>query len=148
MNRRALVALALSVSLAACAEQGPPVTASSTSATTDASGAAAPLAVIAAGTALPAGYKVDSGRTMIFGTDDKWTGRLSYSASGTADEVFDFLHREMPNFGWMETSAMRSDNSLLTFTSTGTGRIATINIRRIAMGATQVDMVVSPQTGH
>lgn len=149
MDRRAIAALVLSLGLTACADQGPPVTASSASTTAEAGGAPAQLTVIAQGTALPAGYKVDTGRTMVFGTDERWTGRLTYTAAGTADEVFDFLHREMPNFGWIETSAMRSDNSLLTFTSASTGRIATINIRRSSgMGATQVDMVVSPQSGN
>ena len=53
----------------------------------------------------------------------------------------------MPNFGWTQISAMRSDNSLLTFSSESTGRLATINIRRsnVIGAATLVDMVVSPQ---
>jgi len=98
---------------------------------------------IAAGTALPAGYKVDAGRTIIFGTNEAWTGRLSYSTSSSADDVFEFLHKEMPNFGWAELTSMRADPSLFTFTSSSTGRMATITITRgSAIGSTKVDMVV------
>lgn len=150
MARRA-TALVLLLTLSACSE-GPAVTATSApsaSGQTAAPGSTAQVMILAKGTALPAGYKVDPARTMIFGTDDKWLGRLTYTAPGSADEVFDFLHREMPNFGWVEVSAMRSDNSLLTFSSESTGRLATINIRRgSAMGSTQVDMVVAPKGGQ
>ena len=55
----------------------------------------------------------------------------------------------MPNFGWTEISAMRSDNSLLTFRSESTNRLATINIRRgSVIGSTLVDMVVAPQSSN
>ena len=108
-------------------------------------GAGPDMAPIAAGTALPAGYKVDVARTIIFGTDERWTGRLTYTTGTSADDVFDFLHKEMPNFGWAEVTAMRSDPSLLTFSSATTNRFATINIvRGPALGSTRVEMVVSP----
>jgi hypothetical protein len=147
MFRRAAAAVLMST-LAACSE-GPAVTANNVPSAEDAAaaGSTAQVMILAKGTALPAGYKIDPSRTMIFGTDEKWTGRLTYTASGSADEVFDFLHKEMPNFGWVEISAMRSDNSLLTFSSESTGRLATINIRRgNVMGSTTVDMVVAPRT--
>ncbi len=104
---------------------------------------------VAAGIALPPGYKVDPSRTFVLGTDENWTGRLSYSTSITADDVYDFLHREMPSFGWTETTAMRSDVSLLNFVSTNGTRVATVHIERssgIAGGNTRVDMVVAPVT--
>lgn len=145
---RSVAAAAVVFCLVGCADR-PAVTATAPTVAEDGTvieGASpAQMAVLAAGTALPAGYKVDTGRTMIFGTDERWTGRLSYTTNTAADEVFDFLHREMPNFGWAEISAMRSDNSILNFTSAGTGRLATVTIRRAGLGLTQVDMVVSPQ---
>ena len=104
------------------------------------------LPTITTGTALPAGYKIDTSRTMIFGTDERWMGRLAYFTKTNADDVFAFLHREMPNFGWSEMSSMRSDNSVMTFSSENTGRMATITIRRGSIvGNTEVDMVVSPR---
>jgi hypothetical protein len=100
----------------------------------------------AKGIAMPAGYKVDADRTLIFGNDENWTGRLAYSAKESADEVFDFLHREMPNFGWVELSAMRSDASLMTFVSESTARVATFHIGRGSiLGSTSVDLVIGPK---
>lgn len=102
--------------------------------------------MVAKGIAMPAGYKVDPGRTLIFGNDENWTGRLAYTARASADEVFDFLHREMPNFGWVELSAMRSDASLMTFVSDSTARVATFHIDRGSiLGATSVDLVIGPK---
>jgi hypothetical protein len=136
INKTALILCV--VGLAACAEK-PSVTA------TQAPSAPA-MATIAQGIAMPAGYKVDAGRTLIFGTDEAWTGRLSYSTKTSADDVFEFLHKEMPSFGWAELSSMRSDASVLTFTSDATSRIATIHIGRGSMlGATEVDLVVAPK---
>ena len=124
--------------LGACAKQEP-VRATAAAATVPAPN----MAPIAAGTALPAGYKVDPDRTIIFGTNEKWTGRLSYTTT-SADEVFDFLHREMTNFGWTEVTAMRADPSLLTFSSAATARTAIVTIARgSVLGSTRVDMVVS-----
>ncbi len=105
-----------------------------------------PLTMAAKGIAMPAGYKLDADRTLIFGNDENWTGRLAYSAKASADEVFDFLHREMPNFGWVELSAMRSDASLMTFVSEATARVATFHIARGSMlGSTTVDLVIGPK---
>ena len=111
----------------------------------DVDGAAAPtMGPITAGTAMPAGYKIDAERTIIFGTDDRWTGRLSYTTSTSADEAFDFLHKEMPNFGWAEVTAMRSDPSVMTYSSASTSRTAIITIARApTLGSTRVEMVVS-----
>jgi hypothetical protein len=130
------------LSLTACAEQE-----SIRADKTVASGTTAgpKMTPIAAGTALPAGYKVDPDRTIIFGTNEKWTGRLSYTTTTSADEVFDFLHKEMANFGWTEVTAMRADPSLLTFTSPTTARNAVLTIARgSVLGSTRVDKVVSP----
>jgi hypothetical protein len=140
---RIAAAAVLALLLGACASDQAPVT----SATGPTAVSGPSLATLAQGIALPAGYKVDSDRTTIFGTDERWTGRLTYTTSTAADEVFDFLHKEMPNFGWAELTAMRSDISILSFMSDSTARMATVHIARGGMlGAnTRVDMVVTPQ---
>jgi hypothetical protein len=126
--------------LSACAEQG-----MASKSDTPVTVAAANVPTMVTGTALPAGYKIDPDRTIIFGTDEKWTGRLTYSTTTPADDVFDFLHKEMPNFGWAEVSAMRSDPSIMSFSSASTGRLATITISRgSTLTSAKVDMVVSP----
>src|SRR5690348_11267848 len=95
--RHPLLLAVLAAIASGCAAPPTPVT------TTTAQGPMTSNAeVIVSGTALPAGYRIDSNRSLILGEGDAWTGRLSYTATGTADEVFDFLRREMPNFGWQE----------------------------------------------
>ena len=134
-SRNALLGFCIALaglSLGACAQKESVKASTMASTTGD-------LAPIVAGTALPAGYKVDLDRTIILGAPDKWTGRLSYTTSTGADEVFDFLHKEMANFGWTEATAMRSDLSLLTFISAATNRTATVSISRGSMlGSTRV----------
>jgi hypothetical protein len=136
------VAISLVLLAAGCSQNSAPVAAPSRP---DAVSQNSPETYIA-GTALPAGYNIDANRSLILGTGDSWTGRLSYTASGSADEVFDFLRREMPNFGWIEISAVRSDINLLTFDHDATGRIATVRIERgTVLGSTRVDMIVAPR---
>jgi len=134
--------LALAALLAGCAPPpGGAADASGTSAPADSQHVEIPVA----GTALPAGYHVDSVRSLILGEGESWTGRLVYSATGSADDVFEFLRREMPKFGWAETYAVRSEVNLLGFASAPTGRVATIRIERGSMlDSTHVDMIVSP----
>jgi hypothetical protein len=137
-----LLGLAFLCVLGGCGEKStPPATAAS------AGNAAVPPPVVS-GTALPPGYKIDDSRTLILGADERWTGRLSYTTSTSSDDVFDFLRHEMPNFGWAETGAMRSDTSMLTFASDSTGRVAMISIQHggsFLGGSTRVEMVVSPK---
>ena len=140
MIRLALSLLGL-VLLFGCAAGTAPVT----SGPAPADEAAGPPPPITKGTALPAEYKIDAARTIIFGTDESWTGRLAYTTATGADEVFDFLHKEMPNFGWAEVTAMRSDPSVMTFSSSATNRTATVTIARgNSIGSTRVEMVVAP----
>jgi hypothetical protein len=134
-----LLPILAGLTAAGCAAPPTPVTT-----TTAPSTGATSADVIVSGTALPAGYHIDPGRSLILGEGDNWTGRLSYTATGTADEVFDFLRREMPNFGWQEINSVRSDISFLTFASPATSRIATLQIDRgTVLGSTRVDMIVS-----
>src|SRR5579864_6812151 len=116
---RLIAAGVLPVLLAGC-NTAPPAPVTAPSATTSDPASAE---VMVSGTALPAGYRIDTNRSLILGGGDTWTGRLSYTAAGSADEVFDFLRREMPNFGWVELDAVRADVNLLTFVSEATGRI-------------------------
>ncbi len=141
-RRTHALGLSLLALLAACAG-APSDTAdrSGTGATSDAPRAEVPVA----GTALPAGYRIDSTHSLILGEGESWTGRLVYSAAGSADDVFEFLRREMPKFGWTEIYAVRSEVNLLGFASEPTGRVANIRIERSSMlDSTRVDMIVSP----
>jgi hypothetical protein len=100
-----------------------------------------------AGVALPEGYSLDSNRTIILGEGDRWIGRLSYSVNSSADAMFDFIRREMANFGWTEVAVVRAEASQLTYLSNGGDRVASILITRSTLYGAKVDMTVAPSTG-
>lgn len=100
-----------------------------------------------AGVALPEGYSLDANRTIILGEGDRWIGRLSYSISSSADAMFDFIRREMSNYGWTEVAVVRAESSQLTFLSQGGDRVASVLITRSTLYGSKVDMTIAPSTG-
>lgn len=100
-----------------------------------------------AGVALPDGYSLDSNRTIILGEGDRWIGRLSYSVNSSADQMFDFIRREMANYAWTEVAVIRAEASQLTFLSQGGDRVASVLITRSTLYGSKVDMTVAPSTG-
>lgn len=101
------------------------------------------------GVALPEGYSLDANRTIVLGEGDRWTGRLSYSVNSSADEMFDFIRREMINHGWSEVAVVRAEASQLTYMSSAGDRVASILITRSSLYGARVDMTVSPSaTGN
>lgn len=100
-----------------------------------------------AGVALPEGYSLDTNRTIILGEGDRWIGRLSYGISSSADAMFDFIRREMANYGWTEVAVVRAESSQLTFLSQGGDRVASVLITRSTLYGSKVDMTIAPSTG-
>lgn len=99
------------------------------------------------GVALPDGYSLDASRTIILGEGDRWIGRLSYSVNSSADDMFDFIRREMTNHGWAEVAVVRAETSHLTYLSGGGDRVASILIARSTLYGSKIDMTVSPAAG-
>ncbi len=93
---------------------------------------------------LPAGYSLDHSDTFLLGEGDQWSGRLVYKINSSADEMFNFIRRQMPVLGWKEVSVYRAPISVLTFTRGN--RVATIRISRGTFYGATVDMVVAPST--
>lgn len=100
-----------------------------------------------AGIALPDGYNLDTNRTIILGEGDRWIGRLSYSINSSSDDMFDFMRREMLNYGWTEVAVVRSEISQLTYLSAAGDRVASILISKQSLYGAKVDMTVSPAAG-
>lgn len=142
LSRAFVLAVALA-SLTACSS----VWDSSASKTSDNSktGSGPPTQI--AGVALPEGYSLDSNRTIVLGEGDRWIGRLSYSVNSSADAMFDFVRREMANYGWTEVAVVRAETSQLTFLSSGGDRVASVLITRSTLYGSKVDMTVAPSTG-
>lgn len=91
---------------------------------------------------VPAGSAMVVGDSLIFGRDDKWTGRLVIETEISASAAFEYFQREMPNQQWVELTALRSDVSLLSFSRME--RIATLTIESETLSGATVTITVSP----
>lgn len=92
---------------------------------------------------LPKNAKIDLERTLVFGGGETWFGRLDLSAAHGADDMFGFFKRELPRFGWVEITSMRSKVSLLTYSRRE--RIAIISIQGATLGGSEFTVTVSPR---
>ncbi|MBX3456439.1 hypothetical protein [Ferrovibrio sp.] len=99
------------------------------------------------GIALPEGYSLDTNRTIILGEGERWIGRLSYSINSSANDMFDFIRREMLNHGWVEVSVVRSEISHLTYMSAQGDRVASILVNAASLYGSRVELTVSPAAG-
>lgn len=92
---------------------------------------------------IPPGGEINLEKTLVFGADESWFGRLTVDSSLDPNELFNFFKQEVPGFGWREITSIRSALSVLTYTRGK--RVATIQIQgQIFSGAT-ASITVSPQ---
>ena len=92
---------------------------------------------------LPVGVDFDMDRTLIFGADESWFGRLVISSSHSANDMFDFYKQKLPEFGWREITSIRAAISVLTFSRRD--RVATIQVQGGTLLGSGVSITVSPQ---
>lgn len=81
---------------------------------------------------MPSNSKMNLQKSLVFGADSEWFGRLNLIVNLSGAEVFDFYIYEMPNFGWREITSIRSDVSLITYERGG--RIANVRIDLVVLG--------------
>ena len=91
---------------------------------------------------IPAGSAMMLDESLIFGRDDRWTGRLVIETEVSAAAAFEYFQREMPNHNWVELTALRSQVSLLSFSRMD--RIATLTIESETLSGALVTITVSP----
>ncbi len=94
---------------------------------------------------MPAKNTIDLDRTLVFGTEKDWIGRVSLSSSMGVSEIYDFYKREMPRFGWSELTSVRSATSVLTYQMDS--RIATIQVSGQRFGGAAIEFWMNPRAG-
>lgn len=92
---------------------------------------------------LPQGYEVDSGKTMVLGSGNTWSGRLVYFINSTPSQMFDFYRQQMSGMGWRVVSLYRAPTSVLTYAKAG--RVATIQINSGMIYGSDVSIVMAPE---
>ena len=141
-TRGLLIAFAFPLVLGACAGTGAPVSAggsnqSDPGAPTQASFTRFP------DLPMPVSADLQMDKTLIFGTNDTWIGRLVIHSSHSANDMFDFYKREMTGFDWQEITSVRSKTSVMTYTRGQ--RVATIQIEGRTLRGASVTITVSPR---
>ena len=91
---------------------------------------------------LPQGAVIRQQESLVMGSGNSWTGRLSLSVGGDAQAVFAWFRDSMPASGWTLTSSSFSKLSMLTFTKGE--RLATVQIQSASFGGNEVLVTVSP----
>ena len=92
---------------------------------------------------MPGSSKMNLEKSLVFGAESEWFGRINLIVGMNGAEVFDFYRFEMPNFGWKEITSIRSDISLITYQRGG--RIANVRIDSTSKRSTEVWVTVSPK---
>ncbi len=92
---------------------------------------------------LPGDAEINMDRTLVFGGDDTWIGRLVINASGDPNDMFDFFKQKLGGYGWEEITSVRAAVSVLTFTRQE--RVATIQIQGRTLRGSEVTVTVSPR---
>ncbi len=92
---------------------------------------------------MPVKAELDMSKTLVFGTNDAWIGRMVITSSHGSNDMFDFYKQEMPGFGWQEITSVRSETSVMTYTRGE--RVATIQIASATLRGAKVTITVSPK---
>lgn len=64
---------------------------------------------------VPEGSQMDLDKSMMFGRESDWMGKMTFYAPYNVSGVFDFYMEEMPKFNWKELTSVRGSNSVLTY---------------------------------
>lgn len=64
---------------------------------------------------IPDGSQMDLDKSMMFGRETDWMGKMTFYAPYNVSGVFDFYMEEMPKFNWKELTSVRGSNSVLTY---------------------------------
>jgi hypothetical protein len=92
---------------------------------------------------MPPDNKVDLDKTMVFGVDRDWIGRVSLYSGNNVGDIYDFYKREMPRLGWTELTSVRSSTSVLTYQMEN--RIATIQVSSGRLIGSVVEFWMNPK---
>jgi len=90
---------------------------------------------------IPKDAELDAERSLILSGKNDWTGRLFMISTISATEACAFFTAEMPRFEWSPIMTVQSAVSVLTFTRTG--RAATVQIERRALGGSLITITVA-----
>ena len=140
----AAVLIAASLTLAACAPGAGPLSRSASSGNSTAAGNGKQQAtqVQYSDIPVPRGRKINIDKTVVVGSD-VWYGQLTFDTSHSAESMFNFYTRELPNYGWQKITSARAQTSFLTYDRQN--RVLTMAISPNRIRGSEVMITVSPR---
>lgn len=91
---------------------------------------------------IPENASMNLDKTAIFGRENDWVGKITFTAPYSVGGVFDFYMSEMPKFGWSEITSVRGPNSVLTYSRDS--RVALIQLTPSNFQGTLIVLTMSP----
>lgn len=92
---------------------------------------------------IPKGVRRNVDKTVVVGTRT-WYGQLTLTTlTHSADTMFDFYSRELPNYGWNKVTSVRAPTSILSYDREN--RILTIAIQASRITGSEITLTVSPR---
>ncbi len=92
---------------------------------------------------MPADAVLNMDKTLAFGSNQSWIGRLTIKSSLDGNAIFDFYRQELPGYQWQEITSVRG--AISSMTHARDNRILSLQISRNALGGTEVTLTVSPK---
>ncbi len=106
-------------------------------------GKGAPMASQFPDIPIPKGVRRNVDKTVIVGSRT-WYGQLTLTTlTHSADTMFDFYSRELPNYGWRKLTSVRAPTSILSYDREN--RILTIAIQASRITGSEITLTVSPR---
>ena len=140
----AAVLIAASLTLAACAPGAGPLSRSASSGNSTAAGNGKQQAtqVQYSDIPVPRGRKINIDKTVVVGSD-VWYGQLTFDTSHSAESMFNFYTRELPNYGWQKITSARAQTFFMTYDRQN--RVLTVAITPNRILGSEVMISVSPR---
>ena len=92
---------------------------------------------------IPEDASLDTERSLILSSRDRWTGRVVMKVGMSAAKAFAFYQQEMPNFRWIPIMSVQSEISVLAFTRDD--RAATVQVQRRTIGGALITITIAPR---
>lgn len=91
---------------------------------------------------IPKDATMDTERSLILSSRDRWTGRVVMKVGLSPAKVFAFYQQEMPNFSWAPVMSVQTDISVLAFTRDD--RAATVQVQPRRFSSSLVTITIAP----
>jgi len=92
---------------------------------------------------IPKGATMDTERSLILSSRDRWTGRVVMKVGLSVAKAFAFYQQKMPGFRWAPVMSVQSDISVLAFTRED--RAATVQIQPRTLSGSLVTVTIAPR---